>query len=47
MHVAMLAFRDEAFEVGLRVAERVRPRHADDVETLRARLARERRLDRG
>ena len=30
------AFGDESLEVRLRVAKSVRPRHADDVEALRA-----------
>jgi len=42
----MLAFGNEALEVGLRRPDRVRPRHADRIETLRARLFGERRLDR-
>jgi hypothetical protein len=41
-----MALRDEAFEIRLRRSDRVRLRHADDVETLRARFTRERRLDR-
>jgi len=41
-----MALRDEALEVGLGRADRVRPRDADRVEALRARLARERDLDR-
>jgi hypothetical protein len=43
----MLAFGDESLEVRLRLRDRVRPRHADDVETLRARLIGERALDGG
>jgi hypothetical protein len=43
----MLALRDEALEVGLRGSDCVRPRHADRVEALRARLIAKRRLDRG
>ena len=42
VHVAMLAFGDEALEVGLRFPDRIRPRHADDVEAVRARLIGER-----
>jgi hypothetical protein len=42
----VVALRDEAFEIRLRVSKRVRLRHADDIEALRARLGGERRLDR-
>jgi hypothetical protein len=43
----MLAFGDESLEVWLRLADRIRPRHADDVEALRTGFARERSLDFG
>jgi len=43
----MLTFRDEALEVRLGRGDRVRPRHADDIEALRARLIAKRRLERG
>ena len=42
VHVAMLAFGDEALEVGLCFADRIRPRHTDGVEAVRARLGGER-----
>jgi hypothetical protein len=41
-----MALRDETLEVRLRLADRIRPGDADDVEALRARFACERRLDR-
>jgi hypothetical protein len=43
----MLTFGDEALEVRLRLTQRIRPRHADDIEAVRARLARERIFERG
>jgi hypothetical protein len=43
----MLAFGNESLEIGLRRPDRVRLRHADDIEASRARLRGERRLDRG
>jgi len=43
----VLAFGDEAIEVLLRLADRIRLSDANDVKTLRARLARERALDPG
>jgi hypothetical protein len=42
----MLAFGDEAREVLFRLADRTRPRHADCVEAVYARLIGERALDR-
>jgi hypothetical protein len=41
----VLPFGDEALEICLGFTDRVRPRHADDIETLRACLLAERRLD--
>jgi len=43
----VLAFGDEALEVRLRVSNRIRPRYANGVKTLRARLFGERCLNRG
>jgi hypothetical protein len=42
-----MALRDEALEIWLRCPDRIRSRHADDVEPLRARLIAKRRPDRG
>ena len=47
VHVAVRAFGEKAREPLLRLRDRVRPRDADDVEALRARLRSKRGLQRG